>query len=110
MLNLPYIVLVVHSTMSCNSTIVLSLIKQYSNHLFVVIMGPTTGTTFKGFMIQARRMADNSPVGMFAFDGLNFKAQCTGNVRLSYTQYISHVLCMYSLCNVVVTWVLFIRK
>ncbi|XP_065907242.1 putative defense protein Hdd11-like [Dysidea avara] len=52
---------------------------------YTIIMGPTTGTTFKGFMIQARRMADNSPVGMFAFDGLNFKAQCTGNTSATHT-------------------------
>ena len=43
-------------------------------------MGPTTGTAFKGFMIQARRVADDSPVGMFAFGGLNFQSQCDGNV------------------------------
>ena len=65
-------------------------------------MGITFGVAFKGFMIQARKVADDSPVGMFAFDGPNFKAQCNGNVRLcTYVAQdvcMSHVLCMHVNC------------
>ena len=76
--------------------------KEYLNCLFVVIMGLTFGVSFKGFMIQARKAADDSPVGMFASDSPNFKAQCNGNVRLcapvAQDVCISHVLCMYVNC------------
>ena len=67
-------------------------------------MGPTTGTAFKGFMIQARRVADDSPVGMFAFSGLNFQAQCDGNVSVCVRTYVyaracvGECLCM-SMCT-----------
>jgi len=56
-------------------------------------MGPTTGTAFKGFMIQARRVADDSPVGMFAFSGLNFQAQCDGNVSVCVRTYVYACAC-----------------
>ena len=43
--------------------------------------GPSDGN-FKGFMIQGRVEANDSPTGTFAKFGTNFKSQCSGNVRL----------------------------
>jgi len=42
---------------------------------------------FKGFMIQGRVVADDSPTGTFAVSGVNYQAQCENNVRHPITAY-----------------------
>jgi len=37
---------------------------------------------FRGFMIQGRAAADDSPTGTFAEFGTNFQSQCDNDVRL----------------------------
>ena len=45
----------------------------------VMLSGGTTNTDFRGFIIQASTMADDSPVGEFMI-GSNSRPQCTSNV------------------------------
>ena len=45
----------------------------------VMLSGGTSNTDFRGFIIQARTMADNSPVGEF-MAGSNSQPQCTSDV------------------------------
>ena len=45
----------------------------------VMLSGGTTNTDFRGFIIQARTMADDSPVGEF-MAGSNSQPQCTNDV------------------------------
>ena len=54
---------------------------------------------FKGFMIQGRVVADNSPTGKFAVSGVNYQARCGNNVRDFYTYYSTDddvAMCLYS--------------
>ena len=54
---------------------------------------------FKGFMIQGRAVADDSPTGTFAVSGVNYQAQCGNNVRHIYTYYSTRdavVMCLYT--------------
>ena len=54
---------------------------------------------FKGFMIQGRIVADDSPTGTFAVSGVNYQAQCENNVRHFYSYYSTDddvVMCLYT--------------
>ena len=42
----------------------------------VVLSGGTMSPDFRGFIIQARRVADDSPVGLFV-DGDDYQPLCT---------------------------------
>ena len=49
----------------------------------VVLRGGTTNADFRGFMIQGRVMADDSPVGTFDDDGAtDYQVQCNQDVSL----------------------------
>ena len=49
----------------------------------VVLSGTPANMDFRGFLIQARTMADGSPVGQFMTDGSNDQqSRCTGNVSI----------------------------
>jgi len=51
----------------------------------IVILRGGTDPNFRGFMIQARRVADNSPVGFFdATDGVNYQEVCDSDVSEIY--------------------------
>lgn len=38
------------------------------------------GTSFRGFMIQARTVADESPAGYFVNNGTEYQLQCDNDV------------------------------
>ena len=48
----------------------------------VTMRGGPNDSNFRGFMIQGRLVADDSPTGTFADFGTNFQSQCNNNVRL----------------------------
>ena len=51
---------------------------------YTVPINPTTGTNFRGFMIQAQTLADRSPVGAFILtdgDSSYYRLACDNNVR-----------------------------
>ena len=53
------------------------------NHSFtpiVILQGSSSNMDFRGFMIQGRARADDSPVGTFG-NGTNYRYACDGNVR-----------------------------
>ena len=54
----------------------------YSGFLKIVILqGGSSNPDFKGFMIQGRTKADNSPVGTFNdTDKTDYQTQCSGEV------------------------------
>ena len=43
------------------------------------------GTSFKGFMIQARVLADDSPVGYFTNYSADYQLQCGNDVSVHIT-------------------------
>ena len=47
--------------------------------LIVSLRGSAANQNFRGFMIQGRVRADDSPAGTFG-SGDNYKPQCSGNV------------------------------
>jgi len=57
--------------------------KDYYLFLIVILQGGSTNQDFKGFMIQGRVQADNSPVGTF-HAGNNYQRQCSRNVSFIF--------------------------
>ena len=52
-------------------------------HILIVRMRGIGATpNFRGFMIQGRAHADDSPAGTFG-SGQNYQPQCTGNVSFN---------------------------
>ena len=47
--------------------------------LIVTLRGSPANQNFRGFMIQGRVRADESPAGTFG-SGTNYQPQCSGNV------------------------------
>ena len=47
--------------------------------LIVTLRGSPANRNFRGFMIQGRVRADDSPTGTFG-SGNNYQPQCSGNV------------------------------
>jgi len=64
--------------------------------LIVILRGGSTNQDFKGFMIQGRVRADDSPAGTFG-SGTNYQSRCSGNVSLFRltTRYTTSLYC----CN-----------
>jgi len=56
-----------------------------SNYFFLIVIlrGGSTNQDFKGFMIQGRVQADDSPVGLFRARG-SYNRQCNGNVSFIF--------------------------
>jgi len=67
-----------------------TLVQYYCHCLYTVTMRGGGSGNFKGFMIQGRVAADDSPTGTFAEFGTNFQSQCDNDVRLYYMMEQSH--------------------
>ena len=50
------------------------------------------GTNFKGFMIQARVVADDTPVGHFTNNSLNYQPQCSDDVSVHIIHRTGHYM------------------
>ena len=48
--------------------------------LIVILQGSAADRNFRGFMIQGRVRADDSPAGTFVRSANNYQPQCSGNV------------------------------
>ena len=59
----------------------------YWTFLAVVLRGSSSNRDFKGFLVQGRVRASDSPAGSFG-SGNNYQSQCTGNVSLVFVQLI----------------------
>ena len=44
-------------------------VSHNASHLFTVTLSGSGGEQFRGFLVQARTMADGSPVGVFTDNG-----------------------------------------
>jgi len=53
----------------------------YDGCFVLVPIRPTTGSTFKGFLMQAQTFADRTPVGEFISPNAFYQLQCDNNVR-----------------------------
>jgi len=55
-----------------------------------VCLQSNDGKNFKGFMIQARRVADDSAIGKFFFNYSNneYQPQCDNNVSIAMNIYL----------------------
>ena len=76
--------IIIHLWNLCSVTLCDSL---YS-HLFystVVLPGSDSNSDFKGFLIQGRMMADNSPVGTFVDNGNNQQIKCSVSIKCALT-------------------------
>ena len=60
--------------------IVCTVAPCYVHYYAVTMSGGENNTDFKGFMIQGRILADDSPTGTFG-SGTNYQPQCDNNVR-----------------------------
>ena len=56
-------------------------LNRYQTFLVVVLRGSSSNQDFKGFLIQGRVRASDSPAGTFG-SGTNYQSQCTGNVSV----------------------------
>ena len=53
-----------HSLYICSDSV-----SHNASHLFTVTLSGSGGEQFRGFLVQARTMADGSPVGVFTDNG-----------------------------------------
>ncbi|XP_065907202.1 putative defense protein [Dysidea avara] len=51
----------------------------------ITMRGGPNDSNFRGFMIQGRLVADDSPTGTFADFGTNFQSQCNNNTAATHT-------------------------
>ncbi|XP_065906698.1 uncharacterized protein [Dysidea avara] len=51
----------------------------------ITMFGGERNTDFRGFMIQGRIVADDSPTGTFTLSGTNYQAQCRNNTAATHT-------------------------
>ena len=66
----------------------------YQTFLVVVLRGSSSNQDFKGFLIQGRVQASDSPAGTFG-SGTNYQPRCNGNVSCCFYQLdniIAHVM------------------
>jgi len=65
--------------------------------LHAVIIRGASDPNFRGFLIQARTCADDTPVGIFIVPNSEYQGVCTGNVCYFFAD---NVFCIIILANV----------
>ena len=58
-----------------------------------------SGTSFRGFMIQGRTVADDSPVGYFTSNSANYQPQCSDDVSVHIMHKTMHIMCSHYICR-----------